>query len=320
MTDSIEKPKVTEYIPGEQDDNPNYYVGTTVQNWFGRSVYFYLFEKYYEIYVDLISDDMLDDLVFNFDLRFPICICYNDRYIDHTDMPTKLTFDLLMKKLDGMTKLILIVDNLKITYLPDSLTSITVNRSHYNNNIDLSQCINLKEYYLNSDKNDCIIPYLPEGVEKVHISCSHSINSSSINFPSTVQEIVIKGNFSNGDLWNWPCNLKILKIICSEPFSVSMLPHTLEDLYLSCDTYPNFIDLPPNLIYFAFKLYVKYEYILDIPDSVKDLRLKYTNYPYIKNLPKSCKNFSYEKCPDDVFKELCKVHKGKGCKITKTPF
>ena len=313
MTDSIENTNVTEYVAGEQDDNPEYYAGTTVQNWFGRSVYFH------EIYVDLISDDMLDDLVFKFDFRFPICICHSDLYTDDfTETSTNLTFDLLMKKLGGMTKLILIEDNLKITYLPDSLTSITVNRS--NHNIDLSQCTNLKEYYLNSDKNDCIIPYLPEGVEKVHIDCSHSINSSSINFPSTVQEIVIKGNFSNGDLWNWPCNLKILKIICSEPFSVSMLPHTLEDLYLSCDTYTNFIDLPPNLKYFAFKLHVKYEYILDIPDSVKDLRLKYTNYPYIKSLPKSCRNFSYEKCPNDVFTELCKVHKGKGCKITKTKF
>jgi len=319
MTDSFDN--TSEYIPGDQDKDPDYYYGTNVKNWCSLCEYFEKgnYKSYYIIYLDIITDDMLDELNYNFNFD---CII-NLSYLYHdTEIPT-VNVNLLLSKLKGIKFLSanILENSLTITHMPDTLETILDSSSFKIS--DLSNCCNMKSYKItNTSDAKVILPRLPNNLTTISINC-YEIDGDSLIFPASVENIDITLYKFNVNISDWPTNLKSLNIHCNSnrddnnTGTLGMLPFTLEDFRFYTPKYDYYLDLPSNLKSFKFICKTEYKYTLEIPDCVMELSLDYRGFPSIEKLPKACKKFKYTYSDDDVFLAFCKAHKRKGVLITK---
>lgn len=317
MTDSFVN--TSEYIPGEQDKDPDYYYGTRVMNWCGWCEYFEkgINKSFYNINLDIITDDMLDELIYNFNVD---CII-NLSYVYEATVIVNV--GLLLSKIKGIK--FLSVDrfdnSLTITHMPDTLeTFLDISSCIIT---DLSNCYNLKSYTkTTSSDSKVIVPRLPNNVTTIVINCCE-IDGDSLIFPASVEKIDITLYKFNVNISDWPLNLKSLNIHCdsrnddNSTGTLGMLPFTLEDFRFHTPKYDYYLDLPSNLKSFKFICKTEYKYTLEIPDSVIELSLNYRGFPSIEKLPKACKKFRYMCVDNDVFFAFCKAHKRKGVLITK---
>lgn len=288
----------------------HYYTGG-VSNWYHQEG-----NSSIIINVAALSDDIIDDLVINFDYDImKITIQYYPNYTLGLKLITETGISNLLKKMNGIKHLIIThADNMITGELPDTLETLKCCYDY--NDLILTNCTRLKSVelysYINQQNLASNIPDLPDCVDKVRIHADF-INDSFYRLPSSIVELELDLQELTIDLNYWPINLQKLQIICRKcnEYNISMLPPNLQSLVLISNTYSNYLDLPPYLNYIDIGLSPTYQHTMIFPDTIVNMKLDYRSFRNIVNLPKQCTNFVYLNCPDSKFKELCKQQRMK---------
>ena len=264
-------------------------------------------DKHYTINLDMITTEMLDDLVFSdFD--------YNINFRIQGPCNPELDIDKIMKKLNNIKCMTIGFNNynLSIPNPPSMLEDFT--DYGMNTNINLTNCTHLRTYKFDSDQN-AKIPLLPQGVTNVCIKAKTV--TESLALPSSITHLTIELEELCCNLDIWPVMLEnfYISIRYTGKYAISILPPNLTILKYMCDKILYHIDMPPLLKTLCIVTNQEYPYSLeDLPDGIEYFETSYKTKPNIMQLPKNCKKFVYARCKESHFRELCKKYKGK-CKI-----
>ena len=272
-------------------------------------IIFNSYDKHYNINLDMITTEMLDDLVFSdFD--------YNINFRIQGPCNPELDIDKIMKKLNNIKCMTIGFNNYNLSIPnPPSMLEEFIDYG-MNTNINLSNCTHLRTYRFDSDDHNVTIPSLPQGITDVCIKAK-SVTESILTLPSSITNLTIKLEVLRCNLDIWPVMLVNLYISIgyTSEYAISMLPPNLILLKYMCDKILYCIDMPPLLKTLCIATRQEYPFSLeDLPDGIEYFTTSYKTKPNIIQLPKNCKKFVYARCKELHFRELCKKYKGK-CKI-----
>lgn len=198
----------------------------------------------------------------------------------------------LKKNMNALQKLKkLILDNIDINYI----SNLKINKK---SSFDMKLIPNSVEELELGDKFNQIIDYLPSNLKVLNIGSLFNYKIDHKILPDTVEKIFF-GYCYNRSLFEYPSNLKTLKFGRNFSCNLINLPNKLVSLEMG-EKFNAKLKLPQSLEILNFSEYGEFSYDLELPDSIKIIKLPREYNNKLANIPKSLKLIKLSKSNEKI--------------------